>query len=220
MSDFNLEQARFNMIEQQIRPWNMFDQGVLDLMAQVPREQFVPKKYHNLAFADTEIPLANSQVMMSPKIEARILQALMIHPTDSVLEIGTGSGYFTALLAKSARQVDSVDIFEDFVESAQAKLDNLNINNVDLSVGDAINGWHIDNRYDVIILTGSVPILHPHFQEQLKQGGGLFAIVGEQPVMQAKVINRITEDKIETQTLFETSIIPLLGAPEPARFVL
>jgi protein-L-isoaspartate(D-aspartate) O-methyltransferase len=220
MPDFNLEQARFNMVEQQIRPWNMFDQRVLDLMAEVPRELFVPEKYHNLAFADTEIPLANAQVMMSPKIEARILQALMIHPTDNVLEIGTGSGYFTALLAKSARQVDSVDIFEDFVESAQEKLDNLNINNVDLSVGDAINGWHIDNRYDVIILTGSVPILHPHFQEQLKEGGALFAIVGEQPVMQAKVINRITEEKIETQTLFETSIAALLGASEPARFVL
>jgi protein-L-isoaspartate(D-aspartate) O-methyltransferase len=220
MPDFNLEQARFNMIEQQIRPWNMFDQRVLDLMAEVPRELFVPEKYHDLAFADTEIPLANAQVMMSPKIEARILQALMIHPTDNVLEIGTGSGYFTALLAKSARQVDSVDIFEDFVESAQEKLDNLNINNVDLSVGDAINGWHIDNRYDVIILTGSVPILHPHFQEQLKEGGALFAIVGEQPVMQAKVINRITEEKIETQILFETSIAALLGAPEPARFVL
>jgi protein-L-isoaspartate(D-aspartate) O-methyltransferase len=208
------------MVEQQIRPWNMFDQRVLDLMAEVPRELFVPEKYHDLAFADTEIPLANAQVMMSPKIEARILQALMIHPTDNVLEIGTGSGYFTALLAKSARQVDSVDIFEDFVESAQEKLDNLNINNVDLSVGDAINGWHIDNRYDVIILTGSVPILHPHFQEQLKEGGALFAIVGEQPVMQAKVINRITEEKIETQTLFETSIAALLGASEPARFVL
>jgi protein-L-isoaspartate(D-aspartate) O-methyltransferase len=220
MPDFNLEQARFNMVEQQIRPWNMFDQRVLDLMAEVPRELFVPEKYHDLAFADTEIPLANAQVMMSPKIEARILQALMIHPTDNVLEIGTGSGYFTALLAKSARQVDSVDIFEDFVESAQEKLDNLNINNVDLSVGDAINGWHIDNRYDVIILTGSVPILHPHFQEQLKEGGALFAIVGEQPVMQAKVINRITEEKIETQILFETSIAALLGAPEPARFVL
>jgi len=220
MPEFNLEQARFNMIEQQIRPWNMFDQGVLDLMAEVPREQFVPEKYHNLAFADTEIPLANAQVMMSPKIEARILQALMIHPTDSVLEIGTGSGYLTALLAKSARQVDSVDIFEDFVESAQAKLNNLNINNVDFSVGDAVNGWYIDNRYDVIILTGSVPILNPNFQQQLKEGGALFAIVGEQPVMQATVINRITEEKIETQTLFETSITPLLGAPEPARFIL
>jgi protein-L-isoaspartate(D-aspartate) O-methyltransferase len=219
MPDFNLEQARFNMVEQQIRPWNMFDQRVLDLMAEVPREQFVPEKYRHLAFADTEIPLANSQVMMSPKIEARILQALMIHPSDNVLEIGTGSGYFTALLAKSAKHVDSVDIFEDFVESAQSKLNSLNINNVELSVGDAINGWHIGNNYDVIVLTGSVPILQPHFQEQLKEGGGLFAIVGEQPVMQAQLINRITEDDIETQTLFETSITPLLGAPEPARFV-
>jgi protein-L-isoaspartate(D-aspartate) O-methyltransferase len=220
MPNFNLEQARFNMIEQQIRPWNMFDQTVLNVMAEVPREQFVPEQYRDLAFADTEIPLTNNQVMMSPKLEARILQSLMIHSSDDVLEIGTGSGYLTALLAKLARQVDTVDIFDDFVKSAEEKLNSLNITNVDFSVGDAINGWHIDNRYDVIILTGSVPSLQPNFQQQLKEGGALFAIVGEPPVMQAKLINRITEEKIETQTLFETSIPPLIGASKPASFVL
>jgi len=214
----NIEQARFNMIEQQIRPWEVLDQRVLDLMSEVPREDFVPKDYRQLAFADTNIPLPHDQVMMSPKLEGRLLQALMLTPKDTVLEIGTGSGYLTALLAKSTRHVDSVDIFADVVETAQDQLNALNINNVSLQVGDAINGWNTDTHYDVIVLTGSVPLLQSHFQEQLKEGGGLFAIVGDEPVMEAWLINRVVGNNLDTEVLFETSLPPLLGAPTPARF--
>ena len=217
----NIEQARFNMIEQQIRPWEVLDQQVLDLMSQVPREKFVPETYRHLAFTDTSIPLAHDQVMMSPKLEGRLLQALMLHPKDTVLEIGTGSGYLTALLAKSARHVDSVDIFEDLVNTADTQLNALNINNFSLNVGDAVNGWQTDTRYDVIVLTGSVPVLNPQLKEQLNEGGCLFAIVGEEPLMQAYLINRISEDEFDTEVLFETSLPPLVvNKPRSDHFVL
>jgi protein-L-isoaspartate(D-aspartate) O-methyltransferase len=216
----NIEQARFNMIEQQIRPWEVLDQQVLDLMSQVPREKFVPETYRHLAFTDTPIPLAHDQVMMPPKLEGRLLQALMLHPKDTVLEIGTGSGYLTALLAKSARHVDSVDIFEDLVKTADTQLNALNINNFSLNVGDAVNGWQTDTRYDVIVLTGSVPVLNPQLKEQLNEGGCLFAIVGEEPVMQAYLINRISEDEFDTEVLFETSLPPLVEKHRSDHFVL
>ncbi len=216
----NIEQARFNMIEQQIRPWEVLDQHVLDLMSEVPREKFVPETYRHLAFTDTLIPLEHDQVMMSPKLEGRLLQALMLHPKDMVLEIGTGSGYLTALLAKSARHVDSVDIFEDLVRTAVTQLNALNINNVSLNVGDAANGWQTDTRYDVIVLTGSVPVLNPQLKKQLNEGGCLFAIVGEEPVMQAYLINRISEDEFDTEVLFETSLPPLVDSHRSDHFVL
>ncbi|RKZ92034.1 MAG: protein-L-isoaspartate O-methyltransferase [Candidatus Parabeggiatoa sp. nov. 1] len=220
MAPLNVEQARFNMVEQQIRPWEVLEQRVLDLISDVPREEFAPTAYHSLAFADINIPLAHDQAMMSPKVEGRLLQALMLRPSDTVLEIGTGSGYLTALLAKSAKHVESVDIFEGFVKAAEVKLKALNINNVSLNTGDAINGWNTGTRYDVIVLTGSAPILKPHFQTQLNEGGRLFAIVGEEPVMQAQLIHRINENEWNMDALFETSLPPLLGAPEPNRFVL
>lgn len=220
MSPFNFEQARFNMIEQQIRPWDVLDQRTLDLIASVPREQFVPQDYRKLAFADINIPLAQGQVMMSPKVEARLLQALRLNPNDSVLEIGTGSGYLTALLAKSAKHVDSVDIFPEFIQTAAVKLKALNINNVTLQVGDAINGWNKDVDYDVIVLTGSVPVLKSHFQDQLIEGGCLFAIIGEEPMMQAQLITRINQTKTNRELLFETVLPPLLGAASSQRFVL
>jgi protein-L-isoaspartate(D-aspartate) O-methyltransferase len=220
MSPFNFEQARFNMIEQQIRPWDVLDQRTLDLIASVPREQFVPEDYRKLAFADINIPLAQGQMMMSPKVEARLLQALLLNPNDSVLEIGTGSGYLTALLAKAAKHVDSVDIFPEFIQTAAIKLKALNINNVTLQVGDAINGWNTDVDYDVIVLTGSVPVLKPHFQDQLIEGGCLFAIIGEEPIMQAQLITRINQTKTNRELLFETVLPPLLGAASSQRFVL
>lgn len=220
MSPFNFEQARFNMIEQQIRPWDVLDQRTLDLIASVPREQFVPEDYRKLAFADINIPLAQGQVMMSPKVEARSLQALRLNPNDSVLEIGTGSGYLTALLAKAAKHVDSVDIFPEFIQTAAVKLKALNINNVTLQVGDAINGWNKDIDYDVIVLTGSVPVLKSHFQDQLIEGGCLFAIIGEEPMMQAQLITRINQIKTNRELLFETVLPPLLGAASAQRFVL
>ena len=220
MSPFNFEQARFNMIEQQIRPWDVLDQRTLDLIASVPREQFVPQDYRKLAFADINIPLAQGQVMMSPKVEARLLQALRLNPNDSVLEIGTGSGYLTALLAKVANHVDSVDIFPEFIQAAETKLTALNINNVTLQVGDAINGWNTNVNYDVIVLTGSIPILTSHFQDQLDEGGCLFAIVGEEPIMQAQLLTRVNQTETNLEILFETVLPPLLGAVSPSRFVL
>ncbi|BAP56469.1 protein-L-isoaspartate(D-aspartate) O-methyltransferase [Thioploca ingrica] len=220
MSPFNFEQARFNMIEQQIRPWDVLDQRTLDLVASVPREQFVPEDYRKLAFADINIPLAQGQMMMSPKVEARLLQALRLNPNDSVLEIGTGSGYLTALLAKAVKHVDSVDIFPEFIQTAAVKLKALNINNVTLQVGDAINGWNTDVDYDVIVLTGSVPVLKSHFQNQLIEGGCLFAIIGEEPIMQAQLITRVNQTKTNRELLFETVLPPLLGAASPQRFIL
>ena len=220
MSPFNFEQARFNMIEQQIRPWDVLDQRTLDLIASVPREQFVPQDYCKLAFADINIPLAQGQVMMSPKVEARLLQALRLNPNDSVLEIGTGSGYLTALLAKVANHVNSVDIFPEFIQAAEVKLKALNINNVTLQVGDAISGWNTNVNYDVIVLTGSVPVLTSYFQDQLEEGGCLFAIVGEEPIMQAQLITKISQTKTNQELLFETVLPPLLGANSTQRFVL
>ena len=220
MSPFNFEQARFNMIEQQIRPWDVLDQRTLDLIASVPREQFVPQDYRKLAFADINIPLTQNQVMMSPKVEARLLQALRLNPNDSVLEIGTGSGYLTALLAKAAKHVDSVDIFPEFIQAAEVKLTALNINNVTLQVGDAINGWNTNVNYDVIVLTGSVPVLTSHFQDQLEAGGCLFAIIGEEPIMQAQLLTKVNQTETNLEILFETVLPPLLGAVSPPRFVL
>lgn len=220
MSPFSLERARYNMIEQQIRPWEVLDQHILDLLLNVPREQFVPEEYQHFAFADIPIPLAHAQVMMSPVVEARLLQALMLSPQDRVLEIGTGSGYLTALLAKSARFVDSVDIFEDFSREAKTKLDALDICNVSLHIGDAMQGWNTTAYYDVIVLTGSVPKLIPSFQAQLNEGGCLLAIVGEAPAMQAQRITRINDHELITETLFETHLPPLIGTMPTRRFIL
>ncbi|HIE00370.1 MAG TPA: protein-L-isoaspartate O-methyltransferase [Thiotrichaceae bacterium] len=220
MPYMNIEQARFNMVEQQIRSWEVLDQRVLDLISDVPRENFVPMVYRNLAFADISIPLGHDQVMMTPIVEGRLLQALMLTQKDTVLEIGTGSGYLTALLAQSAKHVDSVDILEEFVKTAEQRLNALNINNVSLETGDAIKGWNKFTCYDVIVLTGSVPVLEPHFQAQLNDGGCLFAIVGEEPVMQAQLISRVKEDEFNMEVLFETSLSPLIGADESEEFVL
>jgi protein-L-isoaspartate(D-aspartate) O-methyltransferase len=210
MLQVNTKQARFNMVEQQIRPWDVLNQQVLDLISELPRENFVPTAYRNLAFADINIPLAHDQEMMSPKLEGRMVQTLQLTPKDSVLEIGTGSGYLTALLAKSAKHVDSVDIYEDFVIEANKKLKALNINNISIKTGDGINGWNLDTRYDVIVLTGSVGLLQSHFQEQLNEGGRLLAIVGNEPIMQAHLITRI-DGNFYTENLFDTLLPPLLG---------
>ncbi|MEN8217575.1 MAG: protein-L-isoaspartate O-methyltransferase [Pseudomonadota bacterium] len=217
MLQVQVETARFNMIEQQIRPWEVLEQRILDLMSDVPREDFVPMAYRNLAFVDISIPLAHEQTMMPPKLEGRLLQTLSITPKDTVLEIGTGCGYLTALLAKLAKHVDSVDIFDDFVKEAATKLNAFH--NISLNTGDAINGWNIDTGYDVIVLTGSVSMLKPHFQAQLNEGGRLFAIVGDEPVMQAHLISRVAGD-FHTEILFETSLPPLIGTPAPDHFIL
>jgi protein-L-isoaspartate(D-aspartate) O-methyltransferase len=207
----NLEQARFNMVEQQIRPWDVLDQDVLDLLFEVRREEYVPGQYRALAFADMEIPLGHEEVMLTPKLEARILQEIHLSKNDAVLEIGTGSGYMTALLAYSARQVTSVDVIPEFTRMAEDNLGTHRIRNVMLASGDAAHGWQDGNQYDVIVLTGSVPQLPKGFISSLSPRGRLFAVVGREPVMRATLFER-QDDYLHPTGLFETCIRPLRNA--------
>ena len=219
MTAMNMAQARHNMIEQQIRPWDVLDQRVLELIAGLPRDEFVPNAYVKLAYADINIPLDHGQVMMAPKVEARMLQALNIQPADKILEIGCGSAYVTALLARSGNHVYSVDIYPDLVESARRKLAAQGISNVTLETGDAVNGWNSHGPYDVIAITGSLPALPESFLQELKTRGRLFAITGQAPVMEARLITRTAERGWLEQTLFETELPPLINAPQPQRFI-
>jgi protein-L-isoaspartate(D-aspartate) O-methyltransferase len=219
MSAMNLAQARHNMIEQQIRPWDVLDQRVLELIAALPREEFVPKTYLSLAYADLCLPLDHDQVMMAPKVEARMLQALDIQPSDAVLEIGTGSGYVTALLARSGKQVFSVDIYPDFTEATRRKLAKHGIVNVNLETGDAASGWDRHGPYNAIAVTGSLPILPDTLRQSLRIGGRLFVISGDSPVMAAHLITRVSEREWIDKTLFETVLPPLINVAQPRRFI-
>ena len=214
-----LEQARLNMIEQQIRPWDVLDQDILNLLLEVPRDRFVDDMHKGLAYADTSIPLGHGQVMMHPKIEARMLQALQLHPTDKALEIGTGSGYVTALLARLTHHVQSVDIYADFTEQARQRLRAMAIRNVALETGDAAQGWGEDPLYDVIAITGSLPVLPDAFKKMLNRGGRLFVILGKPPVMEAVLIRRVGSSGWTREVLFETELPPLLNASAPSSFV-
>lgn len=216
----NIEQARFNMVEQQIRTWDVLDQQVLDLMAEVPREDFVPAAYRNLAFADTCIPLGHGQSMMAPRVEARMLQALQVERDHRILEVGTGSGFVTALLARLGGHVTSVEIIDSLSSSAQAKLDAHGIENVDLYTGDASHGWERAAPYDIIAVTGSLPVPEDSFQNSLAVGGRLFVVVGREPAMRALLITRSSESQWASECLFETVLPPLAGVQEPERFVL
>jgi protein-L-isoaspartate(D-aspartate) O-methyltransferase len=218
MNQMNLEQARYNMIEQQIRPWDVLDDQVLGILSATPREEFVPEQYRNLAFSDICIPLANDQCMMPPRLEGRLLQSLSIQPTDRILEIGTGSGYLTACLARLGHSVHSVDLFSDFTEAAHAKLHKHIISNFSLETRDAAGGLQTDERYDAIAVTGSLPTLHRNFHTLLNPGGRLFVIVGRPPIMQALLITRVGENEWNHESLFETSIPALLNAPQPEDF--
>lgn len=213
----NLEQARFNMVEQQIRPWDVLDMRVLDLLTKVKREQFVPAEKKQLAFMDIEIPLGYGVFMWQPKLEARAVQALRLKHGDSVLEIGSGSGYVTALLSHLAREVTSVEIVPELKKFAEGNLAAHHAQNVTLVEGDGSRGWK--GSYDAIILTASAPVLPDAFQSSLKPGGRLFAIVGDAPAMQAKLITCVAPGLFETVNLFETSVAPLQNAPQPERFV-
>jgi protein-L-isoaspartate(D-aspartate) O-methyltransferase len=215
----DLEQARYNMVEQQIRPWDVLNQDVLDLLFKVRREDFVPEAHRALAFVDMEIPLGHGQFMWTPKLEARALQEVAIRPTDRVLEVGTGSGYLTALLASQAAEVVSVDIIPEFTASATQKLRAHGFTNVALHPGDAARDWSDEAGFDVIVLTGSTPLLSEAFRRRLRVGGRLFAIVGEPPVMQAKLITCTAPGAFRSITLFETCVAPLVNAPQPAAFV-
>ncbi len=212
------EAARFNMIEQQIRTWEVLDPVVLDLLGDVHREDFVDASQLGLAFADVELPIGFGQTMLFPKIEGRILQALNIKRTDKVLLVGTGSGYLTALIAKLAKHVDSIEIIPELSKQAEARLQKQNIDNVTLYVADAFTGYTTDKTYDVIVFAGALQ-LHPGAAEaMLNIGGRMFAVVGELPIMQATLTQRVSEDSCRKETLFETCLPPLVNAPQSAKF--
>lgn len=213
----NLELARNNMIEQQIRPWDVLDPRVLELLRRVRREQFVPAAYQGMAFMDVEIPLGYGAYMWQPKLEARVLQALNVRGGEEVLEIGSGSGYLAALLSRQASRVTTVEIVPELQAFAARNLEAHQINNVTVEQGDAARGWQ--GSYDAIVLTGSVPVLPEAFTNSLKPGGRLFAIVGDAPAMQALLITRQPGGALATTNLFETNIAPLQNALQPERFV-
>lgn len=219
MPQMDFERARFNMVEQQIRPWDVLDPNVLDLLFRVRREEFVPEQYRALAFADMEIPLGHAQCMLAPRLEARMLQELALTGSERVLEVGTGSGYMTALLASRAAHVYSVDIIPEFSASAAAKLKAHDFTNVTIENGDAARGWDRHAPYDAILLTGSVPVLPAAFPGSLAVGGRLIAVVGELPVMEARLVTCVSAGAWRSAGLFETCIAPLRNAPQPERFV-
>jgi protein-L-isoaspartate(D-aspartate) O-methyltransferase len=214
----DLEQARTNMVEQQIRTWEVLDQDVLDLLYVVPREEFVPEKHRALAFSDMQLPLGEGQRMWEPKLEARVLQELEVRKTDRVLEVGTGSGYFTALLAHRAAHVYSVEINERLAAFGRRNLERHGAGNVTLEVGDAARGWPKHAPYQVIVLTGSTPVLPRAFHEELDVGGRLFAIVGEEPMMTARVVLCTAPGAYRSVDLFETLVAPLVNAEQRPRF--
>ncbi len=214
----NIEQARFNMIEQQIRTWEVLDPAVLELLFEVKREEFVPPEHRPLAFADLEVPLGHGEAMMQPKVEARILQELAVQPHEAVYEVGTGSGYLTALLARRSRHVTSAEIHPDFTARAGASLAAAGIANVTLLEGDSARAPLSELPFDVIVLTGSTPVIAQAFLDRLKPGGRLFAVVGDLPVMKAVLVRQPVAGSFQHTELFETLVKPLVNAPQPARF--
>lgn len=212
------EQSRFNMIEQQIRPWDVLDGAVLDLLSQLPREAFVPKQYVGLAFADLEIPLGDDQVMLSPKMEGRILQSLEIKKTDKVLEIGTGSGYLTSLIALQAKQVDTVELNAKISKQAAKNIAAHGIENVSFFVADGVQGFASKAPYDVIVFTGSIPLLNTQIERQLTIGGRMFVVEGDSPAMEAKLVTRVSADHFKVDVLFETCLPALINAPQTEKF--
>lgn len=215
----NIEQARFNMIEQQIRPWDVLATDILDLLMIVKREAFVPQAYKDLAFFDTEIPLPGGENMLAPKVEARLLQEANVQKHENVLEIGAGSGYMAALLAYRGRHVTTVEITTELKAFAERNLAAYGVSNVEVVQGDGAQGWAGRGEpFDVIMISGSVPVLPEAFLQQLKIGGRLLAIVGEEPVMSAQIVTRVSDSTFETVKLFETSAKPLQHAATPSQF--
>jgi protein-L-isoaspartate(D-aspartate) O-methyltransferase len=214
----NLEQARANMVEQQIRTWEVLDQDVLDLLYTVPREEFVPQGCRNLAFTDMEVPIGEGERMWAPKMEARVLQELALRRSDRVLEVGTGSGYLTALLAHRAAHVYSVEIRPALAEFGRANIARHGVENVTLEIGDAARGYARWAPYDVVVLTGSVPVLPRALLESLAPGGRLFAVVGDAPVMAARLVTCTAPGAFRSTDLFETVVAPLVNCEQPSRF--
>ncbi len=214
----DFEQARINMVEQQIRTWEVLDPAVLDLLTKVRREDYVPDHFRNLAFTDMDIPLGFGESMLAPKLEARLIQEAALQPTDRVLEVGTGSGYMAALIASLAKQVCTVEIVPELHMQAKRKLGEKGVTNVVAELGDAASGWELHAPYDAIIITGSLPKLPASFERSLAPGGRLIAILGDPPIMTVYRIRRIG-DGYSREGLFETSVKALRNAPQPERFV-
>jgi protein-L-isoaspartate(D-aspartate) O-methyltransferase len=215
----NLEQARSQMLGQQIRAWEVLDDRVLGALGDIPRESFVPDAYRDLAFADMEIPLAHSQQMLAPKVEGRLLQALCLESSDDVLEIGTGTGFLTACLAQLASSVVSIDIYEDFSRDAKEKVEKLELGNIEFRTEDALVMGH-QEQFNAIAVTGSIPELDEHFIRMLRPGGRLFVVVGREPVMEARVVTMHQRGDYAQQSLFESVVAPLINADRPVPFVL
>ncbi|KWE59692.1 protein-L-isoaspartate O-methyltransferase [Burkholderia ubonensis] len=214
----NIEQARFNMIEQQIRPWDVLDLEVLGLLSIVKRENFVPAAYRDLAFADLELPLPGGHKMLFPRVEARVLQELAVKKHENVLLIGAGSGYLAALFAARAQHVTAVDIDPVVAKLAEDNLRNNGVTNVEVALGDGSRGWPAKAPYDVICVAGGLPVVPQEMLEQLKVGGRLSAFVGGRPVMKAQVITRIDDTQYRVADVFETYVDHLVNAIEPSRF--
>jgi len=219
MTAINIESARHHMVVSQIRTGSVLDERILELVGRGPRQDFVPDALHNLAFVDMQIPLGHGEVMMAPLVEARLLQELAIKPTDKILEIGTGSGYMTWLLAQLGAKVHSVEIRAEFTARASEKLAAHGAGNAELEIGDGARGWDQHAPYDVILVTGSLPMLPDDFKKNLTVGGRLIAIVGQSPAMEAQRITRLTEFSYDTRGLFETDLPALKNALTPSAFV-
>ncbi|HSG98329.1 MAG TPA: protein-L-isoaspartate O-methyltransferase [Woeseiaceae bacterium] len=213
----NTDYARLQMVNQQVRGWNVYDESVLDMLRALPREHFVPPEYAALAFADLAIPLGHGEHMMTPTIEGRLLQALGLDGDEKVLEIGTGSGFMTACLARLATHVTSIDIYGDFVESARNKLYDIDIDNVDIMRMDATQELP-DGHFDIVALTGSIERFDPRYVDALNNRGRLFVVTGSSPVMEAKLIERTNEHDWQTISLFETVLKPLVHGTLPPQF--
>jgi protein-L-isoaspartate(D-aspartate) O-methyltransferase len=215
----DVELARRNMVLQQVRPWEVIDERVLEVIQQVPREAFVPEAYQGLAFADVEVPLGEGAAMMAPKLEARMLQAVDVKPGERVLEVGTGSGFVTACLVALGGQVLSIDIRSALTEAARERLETHQVRNVKLETDDVFAHDFGNLRFDVIAITGSLPHYDDRFEQLLKPGGRLFVVVGAEPAMEAILVERVGEEVFRRQNLFETVLAPLENAPRPERFV-
>jgi protein-L-isoaspartate(D-aspartate) O-methyltransferase len=209
----DLLQARSNMIEQQVRPWDVLDQRVLDVLAEVPRDTFVDEQYRGVAYSDFPLPIGHDQHMLKPTVEGRLLQALLLEVTDSVLEIGTGTGFMTACLARMAAHVESIEIIPALAESARVRLQDRGIGNVSILQQDATASWDAKDGYDAIAFTGAVPSVPEYYKNKLNIGGRLFAFIGEstQPTMEAVLITRVNDAEWSRESLFETSVDPLVN---------
>ena len=211
-------QARFNMIEQQIRPWNVLDLQVLELLGTIHREDFVPEAHRALAFADTEIPLPAGQCMLAPRLEARMLQDLMVQPHETVLEVGAGSGFMAALLAHRARQVLTLEIVPELAAMARSNLIKAGLGNVTVREADGSKLGASEGKFDVIVLSGSVGQVPQDLLQHLTIGGRLGVIVGDDPVMQCTIVTRTSETDFRSSATWETVVQRLQGFAEPARF--